>query len=155
MKMSPLRCARTVSRGVQATQRFVPRHPRVRRHSEYGLSLVEVLFAGLLVSVVAIFLAPLFVRSVASTRRGGESSQATNFTKTFLETSLAVPLNHSAIKLEDDGVPSAPGATVRTVIDVIYDTGPRDARARMFMPATSGGLSTTTIPITTSGVGGT
>lgn len=109
---------------------------------EAGLSLLEVLFAGLLVASVAVFLAPLFVRAVAANTQGGEASEAANHTKSFLELSLGVPMNHERYRMDGSGsggtvtpppptTSACPGnaatdpSRFRRVADMVYDTGPR------------------------------
>ncbi len=112
------------------------------RRAEAGLSLLEVLFAGLLVSSVAVFLAPLFVRAVAANTQGGEASEAANHTKTFVENALGVPLNHELHRMDGSGtggtlpppeptVDACPGTArddprrFRRIAEMVYDTGPR------------------------------
>lgn len=115
--------------------------PKRARTQERGLSLLEVLFAAMLVATVAVFLAPFFVKAVAANTQGGESSQATNHSKSFLEASLAVPLNHQNLRQDgsgDGGPPSPPAggglcpstardeqARFRRVAKMVYDLGPR------------------------------
>lgn len=99
--------------------------PQDRLDSQRGLSLLEVLFAGFLVATVAVFIAPLFVRAVASNIEGNEASVAMNFGKSFIEQSLATDYNNPIL----DGRTTAPGATdttVRRIQTLVYDTGPKD-----------------------------
>lgn len=115
--------------------------PNRARTKERGLSLLEVLFAGMLVATVAVFLAPFFVKAVAANTQGGESSQATNHSKSFLEASLAVPLNHQNLFQDGSGDGGPPGppaggglcppsarneqARFRRVARMVYDRGPQ------------------------------
>lgn len=95
-----------------------------RRPPARGLSLLEVLFAAFLVATVAVFLAPLFVRAVASNIEGNEASLAMNFGKSFIEQSVAVDFNSP-----DLGVRSTDPAfagTVRRALSMVYDTGLHD-----------------------------
>lgn len=104
---------------------------RSHRRGARGLSLLEVLFAALLVATVAVFLAPFFVRAIGSNTRGGEASQATNFGKSFIEQSLAIPINHPQLALNDGGtVAAGDDEFVRTVLDLYFDRGPRNADAQ-------------------------
>jgi hypothetical protein len=90
-----------------------------------GLSLLEVLFAAFLVGTVAVFLAPLFVRAVASNIEGNEAWLSINFDKAFIEQTNAVPMNHQNLDVRTIA-PGAPDDTVRRVLTMIYDRGPHD-----------------------------
>lgn len=98
--------------------------PRRTLEDQRGLSLLEVLFAAFLVATVAVFLAPLFVRAVASNLEGNEASVAMNFGKTFIEQNLAADYNNPTLAVRST-LPSATGS-VRQVARMIFDTGPRD-----------------------------
>ncbi len=108
---------------VNRSRRLRPTPRRLRMQA--GLSLVEVLFAAFLVATVAVFLAPLFVRAVASNIEGNEASLAVNFDKSFTEQTNAVPMNHQDLDVRSIAAPAAGGDdTVRRILTMIYDRGP-------------------------------
>lgn len=74
---------------------------RSSRRAERGLSLIELLFAALLVTTIAVFLAPMFVRAIASNTYGGEATLVANEARTLIERNLALPFDHPDISVGD------------------------------------------------------
>jgi Tfp pilus assembly protein PilV len=61
------------------------------RKREAGFSIIEVLFAGLLLLFIALGILPLFARSIVSNLEGQDSTNAANFTRSRLEEFKAFP----------------------------------------------------------------
>gem|GEM_PF-4832024 len=101
------------------------RHAGQTTRDQAGLSLIEVLVAAFLVATVAVFLAPLFVRAVASNIEGNEASMSINFDKGFLEQGAAMPIDQSLLDVRQIA-PGAADDTVRRTLSLVYDTGPHD-----------------------------
>lgn len=67
---------------------------------QQGLSLIEVLIAMALLSVIAIGVLPLFMRSIADRNRGWEATEVSHFAQSELESFLATPYEADALVLE-------------------------------------------------------
>ncbi len=65
-----------------------------------GYSLLEVLFASLLLLVVAVSILPLFTRALQSNLSGGRASNMTNFAASDIEAANQRTINHPAYDLE-------------------------------------------------------
>jgi hypothetical protein len=65
------------------------------------MSLVEVLFALILVMVVALGVMPLFSQAATSNLAGRESTQVSNFARSRLEELMQLPFNASPLLVSD------------------------------------------------------
>jgi Tfp pilus assembly protein PilV len=74
-------------------------HVVVHRRSEPGFSLLEALLSAAILMIVALGLIPLFSNSISNNTTGGETSQATTFTKSQLEQLQELPFNNSSLTI--------------------------------------------------------
>jgi type II secretory pathway pseudopilin PulG len=75
-------------RAIEMLQRFLagsPRHRSPRSHPELGMSLIEVLVAVLIMTVIALGIVPLFMRSIRQNREGANYTEVTNVGRSALE----------------------------------------------------------------------
>jgi len=71
----------------------------IRRRAERGFSLIEALFAGVLVLVMMLFILPLFTRAMSQNVSGRESSIASTHGKWTLEELNQLPLDRTQFEL--------------------------------------------------------
>jgi len=71
----------------------------IRRRAERGFSLIEALFAGVLVLVMMLFILPLFTRAMSQNVAGRESSIASTHGKWTLEELNQLPLDRRQFEL--------------------------------------------------------
>jgi prepilin-type N-terminal cleavage/methylation domain-containing protein len=72
-----------------------------RRRATRGFSLIEVLIAMLLLTVVVLGIIPLFSRSIANNNSGREASQASNHGRSRVEELASLPLDRVALRIPD------------------------------------------------------
>src|SRR6185369_7870572 len=65
--------------------------------AERGFSLIEGLVATAILLIVAIGVLPLFASSILNNTRGSDSTQASNFGKSALETAVTLPVDNTAV----------------------------------------------------------
>jgi Tfp pilus assembly protein PilV len=70
-----------------------------RRRREAGFSIVEVLFAALLLLFIALGILPLFARSIVSNLEGQDSTVAANFTRSRLEEFKQLPFDDTRLQV--------------------------------------------------------
>lgn len=78
--------------------------PRWQKASQSGFSLLETLFAAVLLAVVAVSILPLFTRALQSNRAGGWSSVMSNFAGADIETANQMVIDHEDFDLPAGGV---------------------------------------------------
>jgi hypothetical protein len=71
----------------------------IRRRAERGFSLIEALFAGVLVLVMMLFILPLFTRAMTQNVAGRESSIASTHGKWTIEELNQLPLDRKQFEL--------------------------------------------------------
>jgi len=67
--------------------------------TERGFTVIEGLIATAILLVVAIGIIPLFASSILNNTRGSDSTQASNFSKTSVETFASLPVNLAPLTL--------------------------------------------------------
>lgn len=77
---------------------MVLRSPRARR-SEAGLSLLEVLFASVLLLFVLLAISPLFIRSMGSVNEGREASLMSAFGRSILDETQIFDSGHPLMEV--------------------------------------------------------
>lgn len=95
----------------------IPKHRACHGGNSAGYSLLEVLFASLLLLVVAVSILPLFTRALQSNLAGGRASNMTNFAASDLEAANQRTINHSQYDLEGQQVLSLGEAFWNLVVD--------------------------------------
>jgi Tfp pilus assembly protein PilV len=103
--------------------------------AERGFTIIEGLVASAILLIVAIGILPLFASSILNNTRGSDSTTASNFGKTSLESWGALPFDNSAILV--------PGGQTKLEIDDWWKPG----NGPINDP--SQGWTTTTPPTTT------
>lgn len=89
----------------------------IRSPAQRGMSLIEVLIAVLIMTVVALGIIPLFTRSIRQNREGGNYTNLTNVARSALEEVKGLDLNSPQLKI-------ANASTVRNMYQY-YDTATR------------------------------
>jgi prepilin-type N-terminal cleavage/methylation domain-containing protein len=73
---------------------------RERRRAEHGFSLLEVLAATLLLSLIALGIIPLFTRSISNNAVGREATDQSNFGRSQAEELMQLPFNHLDLEVD-------------------------------------------------------
>ncbi|RMH20465.1 MAG: hypothetical protein D6696_08115 [Acidobacteria bacterium] len=116
--------------------------------AQAGLSLLEVLFAALLVSAVAVSIAPLFIHAVRSNVRGDMTSRALNHARSLIDVQFGKPKDHPDLSVADPSPGADPTATSRRVLEVYYDRGdPTKEGDERWLPAPPSESSDTSLAL--------
>lgn len=76
------------------------RAPRTRRRArQAGFSIIEVLIAAAILLIITIGILPMFTRAVLSNVSGGQSTLASNYGKTQIETLAEKPFGDTTLTL--------------------------------------------------------
>jgi hypothetical protein len=83
--------------------------------AERGFTIIEGLVASAILLIVAIGILPLFASSILNNTRGSDSTTASNFGKTTLETAVTLPFDNVAVQV--------PGGQTKLQVDEWWKPG--------------------------------